>query len=262
MPSLKRYHLLLAVLPVVALVVAAKLAVHAAHLEFLTLDGIIPSIVAGAIFLIGFLLSHVMSDFKEAERIIGEMRVALESIHSDIASFATGAPDVDMPRVRRFMIDFVGLFETCLGRAHAHSDLTPVIGKAEELTSIFADLERRQMSGRYVVRLRSAHDVIRLALYRIAYIQRMEFSPSAHVMVQTLVISCLFLMLLLKTPDITEGALVIGFVSYMFVYAMFLVGHLEKPFRKGEATVDDVSIFLLRDFATKLEREAATTRGA
>ena len=162
-----------------------------------------------------------------------------------------------MPRLRRFLIDFVALFEACLGRAHAHSDLAAVITKTEELNAIFQDLERRQMSGRYIVRLRNAQDVLRLGLYRIAYIQRMEFSPSAHVMVQTLVISCLILMLLLKTPQITEGALIIGFVSYMFVYAMFLVGHLEKPFRKGEATVDDVSIFLLRDFAARLEREDA-----
>ena len=48
--------------------------------------------------------------------------------------------------------------------------------------------------------------------------------------------------------------LVLVFVSYMFVYALYLIEHLDQPFRTGERTVDDVSIFLLRDFVEKLGR--------
>jgi hypothetical protein len=48
--------------------------------------------------------------------------------------------------------------------------------------------------------------------------------------------------------------LVLVFVSYMFVYALNLIEHLDQPFRTGERTVGDVSIFLLRDFVEKLGR--------
>jgi hypothetical protein len=48
--------------------------------------------------------------------------------------------------------------------------------------------------------------------------------------------------------------LVLVFVSYMFVYALYLIEHLDQPFRTGERTVDDVSLFLLRDFLDKLGR--------
>jgi hypothetical protein len=253
MHKLRRYRLFAAVLPVVLMLIGLKVVVHLLHLEFLSLDGLIPSLVAGAIFLIGFLLSHVLSDYKEAERTVSEMRVCLEAIHGDVSAFAATNPDVDIRGVRAALVAFVTTFEVCLDHHNRTGDMAPAIARVDAFEGLFAALERAQMSERYLVRLRGAHDTLRRTLFRVAYIQHMQFVPSVHVMVQTLVASCLFVMLFLKTAVVLEGALVLGFVGYMFIYAIFLVRHLEKPFRKGEGTVDDVSIFLLRDFAHKVE---------
>ena len=40
----------------------------------------------------------------------------------------------------------------------------------------------------------------------------------------------------------------------MFVYALYLVDTLEQPFRKGRRSLDDVSLFLLREFEAKVVR--------
>ena len=253
MKRFRRFRLFLAVLPVVLGIVALKVVAHVMGLEFLALDGLIPSLVAGAIFLIGFLLSHVLSDYKEAERTVSEMRVALEAIHGDIQAFARTRPEVDLAGARPALVQIVTVFETCLDHHNKGGDLGPAIARVDALEGVFAALEDAQMSERYIVRLRSAHDALRRVLFRIAYIQHMQFVPSVHVMVQTLVASCLFVMVFLRTSAVLEGAMIIGFVGYMFIYAIFLVRHLEKPFRKGEGTVDDVSIFLLRDFVAKVK---------
>jgi amino acid permease len=105
-----------------------------------------------------------------------------------------------------------------------------------------------------VVRLRGAQDTLRKCMFRISYVQRMQFLPSVHVLVQSLVAASLFVLLFLKTNGSYESVLVLVFVSYMFVYALYLIEHLDQPFRTGERTVDDVSIFLLRDFVEKLGR--------
>jgi hypothetical protein len=252
MNLLKRFHLLLKVLPVLAVLVLIKAAVHWSGLEFITIDGLIPSLIAGAIFLIGFLLSHVVADFKDAERMPGEMRGALEAIHDDVTAFTRTQPTVDLAALRKLLGDIVLDLQTCLGRAGGHSDLSRVIARVDELSAYFIDLERLGLSERYVVRLRSSQDILRRSLFRIFYIQRMEFVPSAHVLVQTLVASCLFLLVFLKTADAWESLLTLGFVGYLFVYAVFLIEFLEQPFRQGEASLDDVSIFILRDFVTKL----------
>jgi hypothetical protein len=38
----------------------------------------------------------------------------------------------------------------------------------------------------------------------------------------------------------------------MFIYALYLIETLEQPFRKDHDSLDDVSLFLLREFADKL----------
>jgi hypothetical protein len=50
------------------------------------------------------------------------------------------------------------------------------------------------------------------------------------------------------------SGIVFGFISYMFVYALYLIRLLEQPFAKGHASVDDVSFFLLDELETHLRR--------
>jgi hypothetical protein len=99
-----------------------------------------------------------------------------------------------------------------------------------------------------MVRLRNNQDILRKNLFRMYYMQRMQFVPSVHVLVQTLVVESLFLLLFLRTENAAEPALIFGLVGCLFVYALFLIQILEQPFRKGTGSVDDVSMLLLRDF--------------
>jgi hypothetical protein len=250
----QRLRLFLRVLPIVVVLVALKAAVHWAGLEFISLDGLIPSLIAGSIFIIGFLLSHVISDYKEAERMPGEIRVALETIHDEAANFALASPGVDLAGLRRLLAEIVSAFETCLGTNSAHSDLQAVIAQVDSLSAFFTTFEQLEMSQRYIVRLRHAQDGLRRCLFRVSYMQRMQFVPSVHILVQTLVLACLFLLLFLKTSGSYEPVLILGFVGYLFIYLLSLIRNLEQPFRKGERSVDDVSLFLLRDFADKIGR--------
>ena len=254
MSLLKRFQVFLRVLPVVTVLALIKWGVHALGWEFVPLDGLVPSLIGGAIFLIGFLLSQVLADYKESEHMPGEIRVALEAIHDDVVDFAAWTPGVDLERLRAVLVDVVEAFQTSVGLKGHHADLSAVIARVDALSSFFSELERLKMSERYVVRLRSAQDTLRKCMFRISYVQRMQFLPSVHVLVQSLVGASLFVLVFLRTAGSYESLLVLVFVSYMFVYALYLIEHLDQPFRTGERTVDDVSIFLLRDFVEKLSR--------
>jgi len=237
----KRFHLLLKVVPIVVMLLVAKVVINRLNLEFITVDGLVPSLVAGAIFLIGFLLSHVMAHYKEAERMPGEMRAALEAIHDDMASLKTALSEI------------VTTLETGLGVEGHHHELARTEAQVDGLTLRFGDVEALGMPEPYVVRLRNSQDTLRKTLFRISYVQTMESVPSMRLLVQTLVVACLILILFIRTEGSWESFMIVAFVSYLFVYALSLIQLLEEPFRTGEGTVDDVSLYLLRDFATKME---------
>ncbi len=73
-------------------------------------------------------------------------------------------------------------------------------------------------------------------------------------LVQTLVFSIAAMMLFLKTEGDPASAIMFGFISHMFVYALYLVRPLEQPFAKGHGSVDDVSFFLLDELEAGLRR--------
>jgi hypothetical protein len=252
----RRFHLLRIVLPVVLVLILLKLAIHQLDLEFVTIDGLIPSVVAGAIFLIGFLLSHIMAHYKEAERTPGEIRAALEAIHDDVSNFARKHA-FDLQAFRETLKGIVADLQAGLGLAAHHADLLRAEDRVDTLSIAFSDLEERGMPDRLLIRLKSEQDRLRQAIFRIAYIQKMESLPSVHVLVETLVFACLALILFIKTSGSYESFIILGFVSYLFVFAVCVIQHLEEPFRTGEDTVDDVSLFLLRDFVAKLDRMSA-----
>jgi hypothetical protein len=253
MPLARRLRLFLNVVIIVAVLIAAKLAVHRLGLEFLTLDSLFSSIVAGTIFIIGFLLTSTLPDYKEAERLPAEIRVAMEGIHDDVESFARQEPRADMVRLRAELLDILAALERGLGLEGHHAHLEDAIARADALLPFFSELETLGLANNEVVRIRNSLDTLRRCLFRISYIQKIEFVPSVNVLIQSLVAAVLFLLLCLKTDGSVGTSLIFGFVSYLFVFALHLIAVFKQPFRQGEHSADKVSLYLLRDFASKIE---------
>lgn len=249
----KRFGLFLTVVVVVFLLALAKAAIHSVEWEFLNLNALFTSVIAGAVFIIGFLLSSILSDYKEAERIPAEIRIALEAIYDDCLGFARRQKTIAIEPLRQLLLHIVSCIPAKLGQADAQN-LRTVIAHIDELTAYFWDLEEAGMPPNFVVRLRSEQSMLRRCIFRMYHMQRIQFIPSVHVLVQSLVVAVISLLLFLKTEGSPESALIFGAISYMFIYVPYLVATLEQPFRKGRQTLDDVSLFLLREFEEKLIR--------
>ena len=248
----KKFRLFFLVGVIVLLLGAAKGAVHYFGFEILELTRLLTSGIGGAIFIIGFLLSSILADYKEAERIPADIRNSIEAIDGDLECFAGLNTDFDLRESRIVLVGIIDKLRTGLGHANGHKNLSPALEEIGKLTPILGRLEGMGMAANFVVRLRTLQDVVRRSLLRIYQIQRVEFVPSVHVLVQTLVVSIVFMMLLLKTEGDPASALMFGFITYMFVYALYLVRLLEQPFAKGHGSVDDVSFFLLDELEAKL----------
>ena len=248
----KKFRLFFTVAVVVLALGCVKVAVHFYGLEILELNSLLTSGIGGAIFIIGFLLSSVLADYKEAERIPADIRTSIEAIDGALESFALINAEFDLAGCRRILLATIDKLRSGLGHARDHKDIPPVLAEIGKLTPIFGQLERMGMTANFVVRLRTTQGVLRRSMVRVYQIQRVEFVPSVHVLVQTLVFSIVAMMLFLKTEGDPASAILFGFISYMFVYALYLVRLLEQPFAKGHGSVDDVSFFLLDELEAGL----------
>ncbi len=248
----KRFRIFAEVIAVVFLLSLLKVAIHWFQLEFLTLNALFTSAVAAAVFIIGFLLSGVLSDYKESDRIPTEIRSALEAIHEDCRMFARTQPTFNLGKLRQNMAGLVASFQDIV-KGPGDTDMRPVLTYLDDISESIFEVEQLGAPANYIVRLRAEQSIVRRLVYRVTHIQRIQFVPSVHVLVQTLVFAIVSLLLLLKTEGSPESSLIFGALSYMFIYTLYLVHTLEQPFRKGRQSLDDVSLFLLREFEEKMK---------
>ena len=74
-----------------------KLLLHRLGWELLSVSQLFSAMVASTVFLLGFLLSGVLTDFKESERIPAEIATALESLRSLLKNRTTPAKMGQLP---------------------------------------------------------------------------------------------------------------------------------------------------------------------
>jgi hypothetical protein len=74
---LMKWSIAIKIAPILIIVIVTKFIIHILGYEIMAFNALFTSIVAGTIFLLGFLISGVLSDYKESEKIPSELAASL-----------------------------------------------------------------------------------------------------------------------------------------------------------------------------------------
>src|SRR6476620_8743899 len=91
-------RLLLQVLPVAAVMVLLKWLYDLSPLRHLDFSPLLTGVIAAEVFIVGFILSGTSADFKEAERLPGEVAGSLDSIADECLIMDD---ELDLPEARQ-----------------------------------------------------------------------------------------------------------------------------------------------------------------
>ena len=247
--DLKRWRVAIETGLIAVGIVLLKLVIEAIELDFIALSPLYTSVVAGGIFVIGLLVAGTLADYKEAERTPAEIAAALENIHEDGVGIKEIRGSFDLERLRRHLAGVVAALREDL----PHPDSRATLAAIEKLSASFIEMERLDVPANYIVRLRAEQGSIRKSVLRIYHIQRTAFLPSAYVLIQTVVALIIAALLFTEFDPLYQSIVVLAFISYFFIYLVRLLRILDTPFRVREQTMDDVSLFLLKEFAKRME---------
>ena len=95
-PNHRRRSILTRSALLAGLVGLAKIFVHYIEIEPIKPDTLFTSLIASTVFLLGFLLSGVLSDYKESEKLPGEISTSLETLALDISAIPTLNPNAEI----------------------------------------------------------------------------------------------------------------------------------------------------------------------
>jgi hypothetical protein len=246
-----RWKLAIKVLPVVALLCVAKLVIHLTDADFIELTTLLGSIVAATVFLLGFLLAGTLTDYKESERLPGELASSIESIADECAITLMNKGG----KVAQDAANYVADFAAAVHRWFYREERTrAIMDRLTGMNDIFLEFEALTQPN-FIVRMKQEQSAIRRIITRIDTIRDTSFVSAAYTIAE---IATLLLMIGLLLTDIEpfyEALFYVIAIGFFMTYLIALIRDLDNPFsyeRGDGAESADVSIKAIADLAEKL----------
>ena len=250
-----RHRLLLRVSVVVGVVIGLKLAVHFLGWEMISVNPLFSGIVAANVFLMGFLLSGVLTDFKESERLPGELSACLENLAQEVSGIRMAKPEA---KVGPCLILLAQLNEDILSWFHKRHRTGELMEHLNELTPQFAALEQWTQAT-LVARLKQEQSNLRRTLTRIHTIRETSFISSGYLLADCVTILLCLGLVFARIEPFYESLFFVSVISYLMIFLLLLIRDLDNPFGYYDrSSGEDVSLKPLKDTAERLARVAHT----
>ena len=248
-----RHRLLLRVSAIVAVVVGAKLLVHFLGWEMISVNPLFSGIVAANVFLMGFLLSGVLSDFKESERLPGELSACLENLAQEVCGIRMAKPEAKVDTCLVLLSQLSHDILTWFHKQHRTADL---LEHVNALTPQFAVMEQWTQAT-LVARLKQEQGNLRRTLTRIHTIRETSFISSGYLLADLITTLLCIGLVLAKIEPFYESLFFVGVISYLMIYLLMLIRDLDNPFGYYQRfSGEDVSLKPLEDSASRLAQIA------
>lgn len=248
----QKWYLAYRITPIILIVLILKVLAHSFGLETMEMNQLLTSIVAGTIFLLGFLISGVLADYKESEKSPGDLACALEALSDDARTIA----QIRGPAAVKDFVAYESAFiSSLLDWFYRKERSRNIMAKIGDFSDYFAAFEKDGVPIQSIIRMKNEQNNIRRMIVRIHTIRDTNFIPSAYAIVEVLSFFLVFSMIIIKIEPFHEAVLFTLLVTFLVSYMLFLIKDLDNPFdyvTRGEAGVE-ISLKPIRDLGEHLK---------
>ncbi|MEI6131612.1 MAG: hypothetical protein WCQ41_02145 [Bacillota bacterium] len=253
MAIIKRsYGIVVRVLAMVAVLLVIKFVFHLIGFEFISLNPLFTGIIGANVFLLSFLLSGVLTDYKESEKIPGEIASVLITISDEFAAAYSTKKD------ETFIAGLKGcqkLNSNILSWMYKKISTKEIL---DEISLSYMELTRLEglIAPNYIVRLKQENHNLRKLIIRTNTIRETDFISSGYLIAVTTTLFMLVGLLLLKIDPVIESFFFIGVISYVMIFLIVLIRDLDDPFGYSDkGSSEDVEIAPLKDSLVDIDRK-------
>jgi predicted membrane chloride channel (bestrophin family) len=251
-----RLLFILRVSAVVAVIIGAKLIAHYVfHWEPVSLNALFTGIIAANVFLMGFMLSGVLADYKESEKIPGELSACLDNMVQEVRGIGITNPKANTGPC---LIALSQLGNDIYDWFYKKIDTSEMYDSLNELTVQFEALQPVTQST-YVARLKAEQSNLRRTLVRTETIRETNFIDSGYLLAEVITVSLCGALVLISMDPFYESLLFSGLIAFMLVFLLTLIRDLDNPFGYYERfSGADVTLKPFEDTIRRVARLAGT----
>ena len=248
----QKWSIALRIIPLVLLVGILKFLSHTFEFEFMELNALFTSLVAGTIFLIGFLITGVLSDYKESEKIPSELTATLKSLFDDTYTIYKAKNSDTALQFLNYQKTFISsLVDWFYKRERTNS----VLNKISLMNDYFVSLDNEGVQPNYIIKMKNEQNNIRKLILRIDTIRDTGFIGSAYAIVEVMWVAIAAGLIIIKIDPFYASLFFTTLVMFLLSYMFLLIKDLDNPFdysARGESGTE-ISLKPIRDLEIALK---------
>ena len=249
-----KWRLALKVAPVVVVTTAAKLMLDWLGWEGLSVNPLYTSLVAATVFLLGFLLAGTLADYKESERLPGELAASLETIADECAILHQSK---QAPEARACLAHLQGLTRSLRGWFYEKERTSAVLEGITGLNRFFLAFEPLTQPN-FIVRLKQEQSTIRRIVTRIHMIRETSFVAAGYAIAELSTAALVIALLATDLAPLGGELVLLSITAFLLVYMIVLIRDLDDPFDYAEGKgMAEVSLHPLEHLDERLTRSLA-----
>ncbi len=249
----QKWHLTFKVIPAVVLIIILKLLAHQFSLEFISLNPLFTGIVTANIFLLGFLIAGVLSDYKESEKLPGELATSIETIIDECLIIFKNKKAKSAEECLEYILNLTNSINDWF---HKKERTRVLMDKLSELNDFFLTFESLTQAN-FIVRLKQEQSAIRRMLIRIHTIRETSFVSGGYAIAEAITVLLVIGLIFVKIDPFYEALFFVSAITFLQTYMIVLIKDLDNPFEYygTDRGPDEVSLKPLDDLKIRIEEK-------
>ena len=253
---------LLMLIKVSALVLAiglAKLVAHQLGWEWMRPNPLVTSLVASTVFLMGFLLNGVLGDFKESEKLPGEIATSLETLGLEIQAIPSHNP---VAQVGNHLWAVAELGDSILEWLLNRIPTAELLRRYQQTHGQVVQASVKLGIPPLQARLMAETAQILKLINRVEAIRETSFITLVYWLATAGIVLLSGSLIFTVTDVLQESIFFIIVIAFLLIFLLRLIADIDNPFGHADAnSAEDVSIDLLVAAVLRLKVMASGARG-
>jgi len=246
-----RWKLAVKTLPFVVVIILWKSLVHYLWYEFLAMNALFTAIISANIFLIWFLISGVLSDYKESEKIPWDLASSIATMADEGLIIIKNKNSME---AKNYLIHLREFNQSLIDWFYKKERTENLMKQLTAFNDYFLIFEN-QTQANFIVRLKQEQNQIRKIINRVHTIRETSFLGTGYAIAEIITFILTVGMIFIKLEPFYESVFFVSFVSFILIYMIFFIKDLDNPFgySQEDSLVEDVSLKPIIDNHKRME---------
>jgi hypothetical protein len=245
-------RLLIRSLPWALAVVVVKWLADVGGLQVLDLNPLLTGAIASEVFIIGFLLNGTSADFKEAERLPGELAASMETIADECLIIRE---EQHLPEAQMCLADLLALGRSIQAWLSHDRGFDEVMGDIRALNGYFSVFAPKIQAG-FTGRLKTEQSNIRKTVLRMDTMRRTSYVSAGYLIAEVIAAMLGVILVLTDLGPMAPALALVGLIAYLVIYMLALIRDLDNPYEylDGKPGAADVSLDVLQRHEERIKQ--------